>query len=475
MAIPSLTGSPYYVNGNIAYIQKRNNSVSNQDEEQKKSHREEEVKSEVHQRNRKNADGYSFEDEKVRKAREEQQKAIISRDATKQAATVNISQILRDFRNTGIAIGAPEDIMEDVDAYINMVEKQVKKDNPDKTIVRSNLQNGAILLDKYISDTLQRPSKVVENWVDAILLQQVNYKYDENQVNEMLAVKFPQKKEKEEEITEDVKEETAQETQQTTKKVAYIVPQDTQLKNMFLKAKKMSVAKDYKTAMETFKTALDRAVEIKDTETESKILYEIGNIYDKNDYLAQALTSYNHSIKKTSDLNVKAKAHYSMAQIYDDVYQYESAIDHYISTISYAGETENLAVQSTSLAKIGKIYTDKYDKKAFTYLTTAEDLAAETDNHKAIGFVNSNLADAHTKFNQPKQALKHYSTAVFEYDKAESDEKVAINYQKAAQIMMDLDNTPKAKKLLQKALFKARQTENVDLMKQINNALETLK
>lgn len=474
MAIPSLTGSPYYVNGNIAYLQRHKSSISNKEEEQKKSQRQEEV--EVQPRSRKNTNGYTFEDEKIRKAKEEQQKAIISRDATKQAATINISQILRDFKNTGIAIGAPEDIMEDVESYINIIEKQVKKDNPDKKIVHSNLQNGAILLDKYISDTLQRPSKVVENWVEAILLQQVNYKYDEEQVNEMLAVQFPksQKTEKEEQREEIENKTVETETTQTTKKANYIVPQDTQLKNIFLKAKKMSVAKDYKTAMETFKTALDRAIEIKDTETESKILYEIGNIYDKNDYLAQALTSYNHSIKKTTDLNVKAKAHYSMAQIYDDVYQYESAIDHYISTISYAGETENVAAQSTSLAKIGKIYTDRYDKNAFTYLTTAEELISETDNHKAIAFVNSNLAEAHSRFNQPKQALKHYSTAVLEYDKSESTEKVAINYQKAAQIMMELDNTPKAKKLLQKALFKARQTENVELMKEINTALETL-
>jgi tetratricopeptide (TPR) repeat protein len=475
MAIPSLTGSPYYVNGNIAYINK-NNITNNPDEENKKAQHQEEINSSVQEHGRKNSDGFTFEDEKIRKAREEQQKAIISRDATRKAATINISQILRDFKNTGIAIGAPEEIMEDVETYINLIEKQVKKENPDKDIVHSNLKNGATLLDKYISETLQKPSKVVENWVEAILLQQVNYSYDENQVNEQLAVKFPnsKKEEKEEVISEENKETTQTSDNTKTKTTTYVVPQDTQLKNMFLKAKKMSFAKDYKTAMETFKTALDRAVEIKDTETESKILYEIGNIYDKNDYLAQALTSYNHSIKKTTDLNVKAKAHYSMAQIYDDVYQYESAIDHYISTISYAGETENVAVQSTSLAKIGKIYTDRYDKQAFNYLTIAEDLIQDTTNHKAIAFVNSNLGEAHSRFNQPKQALKHFSTAVLEYDKADSSDKVAINYKKAADIMQNLNNIPKAKKLLQKALFKARQTEDVQLMKEINDNLEKL-
>lgn len=473
MPIPSLTGSPYYVNGNVAYIQKRNNAVSNNEEEQKKSQKEEEVRAEVNQRNNKNAAKFEIEDERVRRAREEQQKAIIQRDATRQAATINISQILRDFKNTGIAIGAPDEIMEDINSYIGLIEKQVKGNSPNKNIIRSNLMNGAMLLDKYISETLNKNSKVVENWVEAILLQQVNYNYDEEQVNEMLAVKFPQKTE--ESKREEVKTSETEETQEKTEpQKNYTVPQDTQLKSMFLRAKKMACAKDYKTAMETFKNALERAVELKDTETESKILYEIGNIYDKNDYLAQALTSYNHSIKKTTDLNVKAKAHYSMAQIYDDVYQYESAIDHYVSTISYAGETDNLAVQSTSLAKIGKIYTDRYNKQAFEYLTTAQELVEETDNHKAIAFVNSSLADAHTRFNQPKQSLKYYSTAVLEYDKANVSDKSAINYKKAAEVMHSLNNISKAKKLYEKALLKARQTDDVQLMTEIHTELKKL-
>ena len=49
-----------------------------------------------------------------------------------------------------------------------------------------------------------------------------------------------------------------------------------------------------------------------------------------------------------------------MAQIYDDVNQIEPALDHYFNSISYAGEAENLAAQSTSLTKMGNIFTDMY-------------------------------------------------------------------------------------------------------------------
>ena len=472
MALLSVTGSPYYINGNITYVNKKKNSAPQGEgavnpEEKRKTREEQETRqAPLH------SSYESLGEKRLSKSKEEQAKAIASRDATKKAATINISQILRDFKNTGIAIGTPAEIMDEVNTYISLVEKQVRKENPDKNLVRSNLKNGASLLDKYITETLQRQSNVVENWVDAILLQQVNYNYDEGQVNELLSVKFPKhKEEKNAEVeTEKTEDNSDVNVQQATKKEV-VVPQDNQLKNLFIKAKKMTYAKDYKVAMETFKEALDRAVEIKDTDTESKILYEIGNIYDKNDYLAQALTSYNYSIKKSEDLNVKAKAHYSMAQIYDDVYQFESAINHYMTTISYAGETENQVFQSASLAKIGKIFSERYEKEAFDYLSVAEDLVKETDNHKAIAFVNSNLADAHVRFNQPKQALKYYSTAVCEYDKTDSGDKAAVNYQKAAEVMQRLNNDAKAKKLLQKALIKARQSDDVQLMKDIHSQL----
>ena len=45
--------------------------------------------------------------------------------------------------------------------------------------------------------------------------------------------------------------------------------------------------------MAVFKEAFTRAGELKDTETQSRICLEIGKIYDDNDFVVQALKSYN--------------------------------------------------------------------------------------------------------------------------------------------------------------------------------------
>ena len=129
----------------------------------------------------------------------------------------------------------------------------------------------------------------------------------------------------------------------------------------------MTYANQPKEAIMAFQSALYRANEIDDKETQSKIYLEVGKIYDDYDYLAQALKSYNESVQRTTDCNVKTRAHYSMAEIYNDANEIEPAIDHYFSTVSYAGEAENLSVQTKSLAKIGNLYSDMYDRNGTTF------------------------------------------------------------------------------------------------------------
>ena len=57
------------------------------------------------------------------------------------------------------------------------------------------------MLDKYISETLNKESKVVQNWLDALFLQRINYSYNEEEINPNFLVKFPEnnKAEKKEE------------------------------------------------------------------------------------------------------------------------------------------------------------------------------------------------------------------------------------------------------------------------------------
>ena len=375
---------------------------------------------------------------------------------------INIAQVIGDFKNTARAIGTPEDIYEEVDTYLGLVEKTTKKDTPNVKAVQSNLRNAAGLLDKYISDTLNKDSKVVENWVEAIFLQQVDYKYNTEDVNEAFLVKMP----------EDKKAEEPSQTQPTQNTEPQKPQMDSELKQLFKDGKFASKAKDSVTALNTFERAINRAIEIGDKESQAKITFEVAQVYDHDDDLPRALDNYNKAIETTTDNNVKVKAHYSMAQIYDDVKQFKPAIEHYMAAISFAGETDNFKAQTQSLTKIGNMYTDKYDKEAFNVYEDAKTVADESKDASVKGYVSSSIANAYNKFNKPEKAMRYYSDAVKNYKQAGSDEKVAINYKKAGELMQDYQRMDKGKNLIQKAILYAKKANNDNLVKELEKDLQ---
>ena len=170
-----------------------------------------------------------------------------------RSSKINIAQILKDFKNTQIAIGTPPELGEEVDAYLNLIQKQVQKENPNIGRIKSDLKTASSILDEYISKTLNKESKVVENWVDALFLQQIDFKYNEEEINPQFLVKFPEgsteKAQKAEEkapvenvpVQEEVQtEETNTKPQEITseqKQTNVHIPQDKELKSLFIQSK----------------------------------------------------------------------------------------------------------------------------------------------------------------------------------------------------------------------------------------------
>ena len=441
----------------------------------------------------------------------QQSESIQERPVSQQKSNkVNIAQILKDFRNTIKAIATPPEIEEQVNSYLTIVEQQVREPNPQVNIIQSNLKIAASMLDKYISETLNKESKVVQNWLDALFLQRINYRYDAEEINPNFLVKFPdetQTEQPKEEEKEDSKQEfetvelkeeiipaqeegvieledyvpqnIEEEFVQAEKIIANkpnitIIPQDTRLKSLFVEAKKQAFSNNPQKAMTIFKEAFNRAGELKDTETQSRICLEIGKIYDDNDFVVQALNSYNKSLQYTTDTNVKSRAHYSMAQIYDDVNQVEPALNHYITSISYAGKSEDLIGQSDSLTRVANIFTDKYDENAFDYYDVARKLVEQTADNNMKGYVLSNTADACVQFRKNDKALKYYAEAVKNYEKTNAMEEIAQNYKSAAELMIQFNSPNKAKSLLKKAMVNAVKTNNEDLISEINMLLASV-
>ncbi len=471
---------------------------------------------------------------------------------------INIHQIVSDFRKTQIAINAPDDVVHNVNNFLSKVDYESNSNNPQKNVIQTNLKEAAKLLDDYISKTLNKDSHVVEGWLNALFLQDIDYKNNPNDINETFKLKFPKGSKVDEKISENLdilypnapkstslqtkedaiiheeplrastdlqdnssipikdtkpdenqinrsniinldskpidstnnagksvssirnltlprleeeKQSVKIETSQKNNTKNYI-PNDETLKSLFTQAKILGNAKDYQNALDFYEDALNYANQIGDTKIEPLIYYEAAKIYDRNDNINTAIEYYSNAINVSADnVNIKALSHMALGKIYDESSIIDTSLDHYIAAVSYGGESENIKLQSYALLDIGEIYASRYNREAaFDFIETAKDMADETNDSRTIGKVYSKSAKTYKNFNENLQALKDLKVSTMEFDKTSIELKNNIeNHIMAASILIDLNNSKKAKSLLNKALNMANEANLSQYLPQINS------
>lgn len=383
---------------------------------------------------------------------------------------IGIDQVLIDFKNTANAIGAPDEVKAEVSSYLSLIESQSQKDVPNPQIIQSNLKSASQILDGYITDTLKKPSKVVENWVDALFLQQIDYKSQvqptvvQNAAEEILPVAETQ----DDSLAVNFEEQTVIPSATTE----VYVPKDAQFRKMFLEAKKYAASDEKEMALYSFQNLMEYANEIGDSQACAMVHFEEARLYDDFNQIEDALYNYDRAAKQSSDNNIKAKSHMYMGKIYDDYVRLEPAINHYCAAVSFAGEADNLKLQTKVLSDIAQVHTEKYDSEnAYMFMDLSDIIANETKDKRVMGVISSKNGSNCEKLGDKPRALKYFSKSAKSYTDIQDSENLARNYVKAAEIMISYGNPAKAKKLLGKAYIAAQTTSNVDLKQMISNKL----
>ena len=383
---------------------------------------------------------------------------------------INISQVIKDFKNTTEAIGSPDDVKETVYTYISLVQKESEKDSPNKKIIQSNLKNASQVLDEYITATLKKPSKVVEGWIDSLFLQKVDYKYDEKVVNPEYSVKFPEKNKK----AENTNTKTPSATQNPQQeKISAKEPED---KNPFysllVSAKREQNPAE---ALNKYEQIIENAKNENDKKSMAIAYFESGKLYDSFNSFNKALENYSAAIENSDNEGLKAQAYLKMGQINYDSTNLKQAGENYFSSIAYFGQAENPKAQAVILSKTGKLVSEQYDKNnAKDYFDVANILAKEVGNKNLSGKINQKAGEAFSSLGEPLTALSYYKDSAAFYNGSENNFDLAKDYQAAAQLMLDLGNKAKAKTLLNKAFKISLKTDNEELTKQIQSQIAVL-
>lgn len=383
---------------------------------------------------------------------------------------INITQVLSDFKNTANAIGAPDDIKQEVNSYLGLIESQSQKDAPNAQIIQANLKNASQILDDYITKTLKKPSKVVENWVDALFLQQIDYKAP---VSEALQVEQIPVIAEQEVVPEIVEEDTVDVI--SVQEPEFFVPEDTRLKSMFIQAKKFAAIDEKERALYSFDNALEYAEELGDLQTAAMVHLEQGKLYDEFDRVEDALYNFNIAAQQSSDNNVKARAHLSMGKIYDEFVKFEPAVDHYVAAVSFAGEADNLKLQTKALSDLTVMHANRYDKQNTLMFANMTDIVSyETESDEVVAFAASRNAQSCEKINEKSKALNYYGISSQAYSSAGDYENLAKNYNKAADLMLGYGNKAKAKKLLSKAFIALQSCDNPELKQEVVSKITSM-
>ena len=444
---------------------------------------------------------------------------------------INISQVLTDFRSTIIAINAPDEVRSEVSTYLDLVEKESKKENPSRDIILANLKIASKISDNYIASSLKKPSNVVEGWIDALFLQKINLKANPDEINPDFLLEFPKnaqqriddnlaqqnakapqkaeiapeqpvqsseiKVEKvateavvpivQEPIEEDIEVESnldlsaptslaSAPIEVQTASVGSYAPQneyDKQAKQILAQAKALPTTNSGDTqALNLLNEALGILSAGKDANENIKaaIHFERGKIFDSYDYVDYALRDY-FEATKASEYNLKAQAYFKSGSIYDEFNEYAPALDGYLSSVAYSGEADNAKAQAVVLSKIAALYTKQLDdQNTLDYSSLAGEAAISTNDDKLIASTYSKSASNLQFLGKNEDALKNFRTAIQAFSRTEESElDMAENYSKAAEVMRKLGNFAKANKLQAKAqIYYQKAQRNNDLLEEVS-------
>lgn len=388
--------------------------------------------------------------------------------------TINVSQILTDFRSTTGAVGAPKEIADEVNTYLGLVETQVQKEIPNKKIIQTNLKTASQVLDDYISSALKTKSNVVENWVDALFLQKIDYKADPNAINPEFKINFEDSETAKSQKVTELKPEIAAEIIQNEKK-SY-VPADERMKKLFINAKKTAAnEKDTTKALVALKTALNYAEKLDDKQMQSMIYYETADFYNKKGHFPQALKGYKIAADMTEDNNIVAQSYMKTGKIYDDAGLIEPASQHWFSAISYAGETDNVSIQIKALTNLANVAGETFNKAtAYQYADVATQLADQTKDDKIKGYTYKKVSQISEYLKDSSKALENLKISTKSYLNINDGKNVINNYISAADIMNEAGNKAKARVLLNKAYLKAIDADNKSILGEISQRIARL-
>lgn len=332
---------------------------------------------------------------------------------------INIHQIVSDFIKTQIAINAPNEVVNEVNKFLAKVDYESNSENPQKQVIQFNLKEASKLLDDYISKTLNKDSHVVEGWLNALFLQDIDYRNNPNDINETFKLKFPKGSKVDEKISENLdilypnmpsqvqtsEISTEDHIQVTNETVSPERIEDNSNNSIINLDKKLTSEK------EPISKPIEKPVsETTIQEPKSVVLPKLQEEEEKEIQKNTYTSNPNKTQKNYIPNDEKLKSLFTQAKILGNAKDYQSALNFYEDALNYAQQIGDSQIEPIIYYEVAKVY-DKTDNTntAIEYYANAISTSNGNNNIKALSHLalgkiydNSSLIDT---------SLNHYMAA----------------------------------------------------------------
>lgn len=364
---------------------------------------------------------------------------------------INISQVITDFKNTIIAISAPNEVKDEVYLYLNLVDRESKKENPSRDIILANLKNASRISDNYIAASLNKPSNVVEGWIDALFLQKINLKSNPDEINPEFLLEFP--KHAQDRIDEQNQSEQIQNAQQqNTEAVVEEAPLD--LEKIAQESQQDQLIVEGPESLENG----NPQIKYEDIEVESSL--ELSDIQTSDTSTPDSVSDFN----PVSVADAKAKEIFTRAkQLPHTENGYTDAINMFNEALGLMENSDevNGNIKAAIHLERGKIF-DRYDYVDYALRDFHEATKADDLNLKANAFFKS--GKIYDEFREYSPALDNYFSSVAYSGEAENYQGQTTVLSKIADLYAKQYDLEKCDDYSSLALDTAQQTDNEILL-----------
>lgn len=371
----------------------------------------------------------------------ERQSAGLKAVQYNQFQKIPLNDVIHDFKNTMSALGVDNHTQAEIAAYLNVVRLQAGKDQPEVSFIKHTLKTAANSLDQYIGKALNQPSKVVKEWVDALLMQDIDYKADIPLEEALVSAVKPD----EQPITGAPQDEPG-----LVKASA-----KSRLKSLIEEAKAEQQQKNYDLADEKLQSALELLADKDKPEWEGKVWGLRGRIYDQAGQWEKAVNAFDEAAVKFDRANLPQKqssALHTVASLLEDHGELQKAKGYYQQVLALDeqhGEPEHLLRSLNDLGSIALRTGDTTQavqslQKAVNLMTNqAVSPAAQSD-------IQANLAAAYRKSQDYNQAIETYHQSLNAAKQAKDRSRYNSGLQQLASVYVEANQPEQAMKVLQR-------------------------